>query len=282
VAQTINADDGVISGSTGLKFTADTTGILALQNNGTTRVTVDSNGIVLVGLTSPLTVSGAATWQQQTSGTGATGYVLSRFSDNANPGRFITVKSRGASVGTNTIIQNGDELGSVDFAAADGTSYTSVVRISGFVDGVPGTGDIPTRITMSTSADGSATPTERMRIDSSGRAIFAGLIYHSSSTAVAAAGTTQGTATALTAQINNVTTGIDGTAGVILPTPIQAGLSIFIRNGSASLSLRIYPHSGGNISGTGVNAAIEIEFATVLEFIAFDTTNWYLPSAVLS
>jgi hypothetical protein len=121
-----------------------------------------------------------------------------------------------------------------------------------------------------------------MRISATGVVTFNNLIYHSSSTAVAAAGTTQGTATALTAQINNVTTGIDGTAGVKLPTPAAAGLRIFIRNGSASLSLRIYPHSGGNIAGTGVDAAIEIEFATVLEFIAFDTTNWYLPSAVLS
>jgi hypothetical protein len=231
MAQTINADNGVISGSTGLKFTADTTGILDLQTNGTTKVTIDSSGNLVVGT---FTTSIAKKFTVVGEG---------NFSDTSNNTRlymgFGTIPGTGSS---GSYIYNADNS-----PLAFGT-----------------------------------TNTERMRIDALGRAIFSGLIYHSSSTAVAAAGTTQGTATALTAQINNVTTGIDGTAGVILPTPAQAGLRIFIRNGSASLSLNIYPHSGGNIAGTGVNAAISIEFATVLEFIAFDTTNWYLPSAVLS
>jgi hypothetical protein len=124
---------------------------------------------VLVGLTSPLTVSGASTWQQQTAGIGATGSVVARFSDNANPPRFLAVKSRGTSVGTNTIVQNGDELGSVDFAAADGTSYTTAARISAAVDGTPGTGDLPARLTFNLASDGSTTLAEGMRIDSSGR-----------------------------------------------------------------------------------------------------------------
>jgi len=134
----------------------------------TERARIDSSGNLLVGLSSALTISGASSWQQQLAGTGATGYVAARFSNNANPARFITVKSRGASVGTNTIVQDGDELGSIDFAAADGTSYTSSARISGFVDGTPGTGDLPSRLTFSTTPDGASNPTERMRIDSSG------------------------------------------------------------------------------------------------------------------
>ena len=43
MAVTINADNGVVSGSAGLKQAADSTGILALQTNGTTAVTVDAS-----------------------------------------------------------------------------------------------------------------------------------------------------------------------------------------------------------------------------------------------
>ena len=53
MAITINADNGVVSGSAGLKSTADSTGILALQTNGTTAVTVDTSQNVGIGTTSP-------------------------------------------------------------------------------------------------------------------------------------------------------------------------------------------------------------------------------------
>jgi hypothetical protein len=47
---TINADDGVVSGSAGLKYSSDSSGVLALQTNGTTAVTVDtSQNVTLAG-----------------------------------------------------------------------------------------------------------------------------------------------------------------------------------------------------------------------------------------
>lgn len=49
----INSDDGVVSGTAGLKTTGANDGILALQNNGTTNVTVTAAGLVGVGTTSP-------------------------------------------------------------------------------------------------------------------------------------------------------------------------------------------------------------------------------------
>jgi hypothetical protein len=40
MAVTINADNGAVSGSSGLKYSSDSTGVLALQTNGTTAATV--------------------------------------------------------------------------------------------------------------------------------------------------------------------------------------------------------------------------------------------------
>lgn len=51
MAVTINADNGVSSGSAGLKQTADSTGVLALQTNGTTAVTIATSQNVGIGNT---------------------------------------------------------------------------------------------------------------------------------------------------------------------------------------------------------------------------------------
>ena len=50
MAATINADNGAVSGSAGLKSSADSSGVLALQTNGTTAVTVDASQNVGVGV----------------------------------------------------------------------------------------------------------------------------------------------------------------------------------------------------------------------------------------
>ena len=39
----INADNGLVSGSVGIKYTADATGTLQLQTNGNTAISIDAN-----------------------------------------------------------------------------------------------------------------------------------------------------------------------------------------------------------------------------------------------
>ena len=46
MASTINADDGVISGIAGVKTTADSTGALNIQTNGTTAITISAAQVV--------------------------------------------------------------------------------------------------------------------------------------------------------------------------------------------------------------------------------------------
>jgi len=50
---TINADNGVVSGSSGVKTTADTSGVLALQSNGSTGLTLNTSLNVGIGTASP-------------------------------------------------------------------------------------------------------------------------------------------------------------------------------------------------------------------------------------
>ena len=78
-------------------------------------------------------------------------------------------KHRSNTVGDNTVVQSGDETGIIAFQGSDGTQFVDAARIQGFVDGTPGADDMPGRLVFSTTADGASSPTERLRIDSSGR-----------------------------------------------------------------------------------------------------------------
>lgn len=77
-------------------------------------------------------------------------------------------KSRAATQGDKTVVQSGDQLGTLRFSGADGTTYIEAARVSAVVDGTPGTNDMPGRLVFSTTADGASSPTERMRIDNAG------------------------------------------------------------------------------------------------------------------
>jgi hypothetical protein len=94
---------------------------------------------------------------------------LGQYSNDAGAARIKLFKSRGVTAGTNTIVQSGDGLGQLDFYGANGTGFTRGAFINATVDGTPGaSNDMPTALTFATTADGSGSPTERMRIDSSG------------------------------------------------------------------------------------------------------------------
>lgn len=91
-------------------------------------------------------------------------------------------------------------------------------------------------------------------------------------TSISAAGTTQGTATALTSDSNIVTT-VTASSGVVLPTA-AAGRRIFIINRGANI-LSIYPASGAYIDSLAQNAAIQVAPNGSIELIASSTTQWY-------
>lgn len=77
-------------------------------------------------------------------------------------------KSRSSTIGTQTVVQSGDSVGSIDFAGADGTTKESAAQIIAEVDGTPGNNDMPGRLRFLTTPDGSGTPVEAMRINNAG------------------------------------------------------------------------------------------------------------------
>jgi len=156
--------------NTAIRFPAADT--ITAETGGSERVRIDSSGRLLVGSTSARAnfFNGSTDPHIQLEGvdTPASTVASIRCSDNAGSPRFLMGKSRGSSVGSNTIVQNNDDLGEISFQGSDGTQFVQAADIRVEVDGTPGADDMPGRIVFGTTADGAASPTERLRIDSSG------------------------------------------------------------------------------------------------------------------
>ena len=132
------------------------------------RMRLDSSGRLLVGHTASEAMY--YTGRIQVQGTNSTTSAITIKTNQADSGgpALVLGKSRGA-LGSATVVQSGDVLGHIFFNGADGTdtvSYGAEIRCQ--VDGTPGSNDMPGRLAFFTTADGAATSTERMRINSSG------------------------------------------------------------------------------------------------------------------
>jgi len=142
-------------------------------NNNNERARIDSAGRLLVGGSSSrddFYVPSTYNPQIQNEGISLSTSMISNVANSNNPyGSYLILgKSRGTAPGSNTIVQNGDTVGIIDFLAADGTQLTHSASIAAIIDGTPGTADMPTRLVFATTADGASGPTERMRIRSTG------------------------------------------------------------------------------------------------------------------
>jgi hypothetical protein len=94
---------------------------------------------------------------------------ITRNSADASGAILTIAKTRGAAVGGTTIVNSNDTLGIIAFQGYDSTDFRPAAYLTAEVDGTPGANDMPGRIILSTTATGASSPTERMRIDSSGR-----------------------------------------------------------------------------------------------------------------
>ena len=153
-----------IAGADDLRFTANTFNAL----DGST---------VLVGGGSSRTVGGV-TAALQVEGTAINDSSISLISNGASgtaglPAKLVFGRTGAATLGTNTVVANGNEVGVISFQAADGSDLESqVASISCTIDAAAGSNDTAGRLQFFTTADGAASATERMKIASDGDILF--------------------------------------------------------------------------------------------------------------
>jgi hypothetical protein len=165
--------------NTGVWFPAADT--VAVSTAGAEAARILSTGAVLVNQTSSYSSAfGEVPRFQISQLRGASPSIPAAFYcfGNDNVGARISLgKSRGAAIGTQTIVQAGDELGGIFFCGSDGTNMNQpAASITAIVATTPGaTADMPGLLRFSTSSDGSGTPTERMAIAQDGTTTIGGV-----------------------------------------------------------------------------------------------------------
>jgi hypothetical protein len=147
---------------------------VAISTGGTGRLFIDASGRLLAGTSTARTnffgtTLSSLTQIEGTGGSNARGSISVLNNDvSNNPPYVLLGRSGAATLGSNAAVVSGSRLGTVSFHGADGTSFIEAATVAGEVDGTPGSNDMPGRLVFSTTADGAASPTERLRITSTG------------------------------------------------------------------------------------------------------------------
>lgn len=241
-----------------------TGGTIALYTAASERMRIDSGGNVGIGTSSPFSSSltnyrsgtvryvlgdGSQTTDKKywdMISTGGTLYMRSLADADNNSTSFLTAERGGT--GTNWVIS----------AVTLNTAGAERVRVDS-------SGNV---------GIGNTVPTDRLSVN--GNIVSSGYMISSVSGAVSAAGTVQANSTALTSQINVVSTVASG-AGVQLPNTV-AGVRITIMNTSAN-ALLVYPPSGETINSLALNAAYSQPAGARLDYVSTSSTQWYTLNA---
>jgi hypothetical protein len=170
--------------STALRITQRGTGDALLVEDSTnpdsTPFVIDASGRIIQGYTTAILTaddyngSTRTGWGYQGNGTGPAGALFTSWNVSSAVGAGISLsRSKSATIGTQGVVASGDSLGGIGFNGDDGTNFIVAASITSAVDGTPGTNDMPGRLLLSTTPDGSDTPVERVRITSAGKTGFA-------------------------------------------------------------------------------------------------------------
>ena len=166
-------------GTTTLTSAASTAPFIA-KISSTEVARIDSSGRLLVGTSSSFT-------ERNWTGTGWSGIInvskndvdgvaqFNNWSSNASLSTFGGVilfisRCKSGTVGTQTGggLASGDAIGRINFNGSDGSNFYTAAAIDVVVDAATSGSEMPGRLVFSTTADGAASPTERMRITNAG------------------------------------------------------------------------------------------------------------------
>jgi hypothetical protein len=153
-----DASNGNAGSRLEFETTSDTTNLL------TGWVRLDSSGFL--GITEDITF---APPQQLTVAGVSSAIGFHRHIASALGPVFALFHSRNATIGSHTIVQNNDNIGRFTFQGSDGAAYREGAEIQAFVDGTPGSSDMPGRLVFSTTADGASSATDWVFLKSDGK-----------------------------------------------------------------------------------------------------------------
>ena len=160
-------DADIYYDATNLVLTPDVAGSGYINLNGDSIVPVGHSFVV--GHTAPIQTPILPNAQVVGTDNDTATLQVCRFSADAHGPIISTLKSRNGTIGSNTIVQDGDSVMRLTGFVADGGDFVSNAgKIALEIDGTPGANDTPGRWVFSTTADGASDNTERMWIGANG------------------------------------------------------------------------------------------------------------------
>jgi hypothetical protein len=162
-----------LESSGGLQANISGSGFFSWVTGGGEKARLDASGRLLVGTSTAKTnyfgsASIGSNFQVVGSTHAESSVIIHNQAANAQAPYLHLGKAKGTGY---EIVSSGDLLGSFVYFGADGSAMRPAASIDAYVDGTPGANDMPGRLVFSTTSDSASSPTERMRIDSTGRII---------------------------------------------------------------------------------------------------------------
>jgi len=264
---------GQITAGNGLSKSGNTLSVLGTTN----RISVSGSGVDIsssyVGQTSITTLGTitTGTWSGTTisvskGGTGATTLTGVVYGNGTSAFTAATGAQIATALGSTNISGNAANVTGVVAVANGGTgannATTARSNLSAAQSGA--NGDITTLTGLTTAFTIPAGSTA------------AGLLS-STNAGVAAAGSTQGTATALSSDINIVTS---GTGGVVVPGAVSGKYAVIVnRTGSA---INVYPAVGHAFDGLSANTPISLPASGFIEVFGSSSTQWHTTNQAIT
>lgn len=142
-------------------------------NPDSTPVVINASGRLICGYTSALLVGGSAQGIQTIGQTGGSSDIgLFKYQTNSSGPALFMSKSRTTTLGGHAIVNSGDTLGTLYFYGDDGVDFIQAGYIKCMVDGTPGVNDMPGKVSVFLTPDGSAAPLERFTFRQDGMLDF--------------------------------------------------------------------------------------------------------------
>jgi len=260
------SDVGNIQGPVGATGLTGATGIQGatgdLGPTGATGVQGSTGIVGPTGATGPAGAIGGANTEVQFNDNGV---------GNGNANFTFNKTNSNVTVTGNVIVNTGAYYG-------NGAGLTNIAgaNVTGTVGSATTAGTVTTAAQPNITSVGTLTSLTTSGNISGANVTVTSYHIRSVATGISAAGSTQGTATALTKEIDVVSTVSTG-QGVVLPTAV-AGMVITITNTSAN-SLLVYPASGGIINTLSTNAGFTQPAGSTIQYVAPTTTQWYTVGA---
>lgn len=165
-----NIQMGSATGSTTIRHALNVTGDITASSE----IIVGVSDRVTVGGTETIVTDGNHFQSTQQDVSSGFGFMASRHGGTAIVGgEYATARSRGSS-GTPTVVQSGDRLATFYMHGYDGAAYREAAQIRVEVSTTPGSGDMPGKMILMTTPDGSTTPTAALTLDHNQDATFSG------------------------------------------------------------------------------------------------------------